>query len=221
MWRFSDNIRKEKEDYDRQITALLQEIEDSKFYLKLQKCFASGIEYHVTIMKERIDGLVEYIKNSDEIVQIVCSEASKRGFCVYNDKIDEWWFDDESHKVGWRTNFAELGYAPLGNMIKVEALTVALANSFPIYQTKNRIVSQTYSCRSIPDREKLKELKEKQKNDPTHFFVKNNGGLYLFSEQTCCLLIPTIDYIEKTVVNLLNDRLSRMKQKESDLEQPF
>lgn len=204
------------EEYNRTLESLVKRIEDSEFFVVLKEHFHAGALYQVSVMKERLNATSSLYAGAGNDVK---TSAVKRGFQVFDDRIDEYQQTNDSYRVGWRIRYADIGYAPLTGRLEVEALTAALERAFPDYHVKNYVTTQTCHSRFLPNQENpLPRLKERCREDPIHFKMKNSGGLYYFYEYTACLLLPKADYIEKTVDRMLAEYQSENQQ---HLKRPF
>ena len=205
------------EEYNRTLESLVKRIEDSEFFVVLKEHFHAGVLYQVSVMKERLNATSSLYAGAGNDVK---TSARKRGFQVSDDRIDEYIQTNDSYRVGWRIRYADIGYAPLTGRLEVEALTAALERAFPNYHIKNYVTTQTCQSHFLPNQENpLPRLKERCREDPIHFKMKNSGGrLYYFYEYTACLLLPKADYIEQTVDRMLTEYQSENQQ---HLKRPF
>ena len=206
-----------REEYIRTIESLISRIEGSEFFTAVKEHFHAGVLYQVSVMKERLNTTSNLYAGAGDDVK---ASARKRGFQVYDDRIDEYIQTNDSYRVGWRIRYADIGYAQLTGRLEVEALTAALERAFPNYHIGTYMTTQTCQSHFLPNQENpLPRLKARCREDPIHFKMKNSGGrLYYFSEYTACLLLPKAEYIEKTVDMMLAEY---QRENQQHLKRPF
>ena len=212
-----DRNDKAKMAFGSQIDDIIQRIITSEFFSELKYHVCTGIERHSSYMKDQVNSLA--LLNDTSIEQIKAS-AKKRGFHIYDDRVSECWFDNDSHTTKWQIWYADMGFASLNETLGVEALTVALGREFTDYQVKEYVTTKASGTREMLKRDgTFQDLKTRCHDDPAHFTMKGSGGFFYFYEHALCQLLPKAEYIDRTVDTLIKER--RNRDSAGNLKTPF
>lgn len=210
MWPFTNDLKMKQSEYDLEIAALVPVVMESEFYSELKPHFQLGVEYHRELMRKRVTGLLAYYSSPD-LIEIVTHEMSKHAFEVSKDRIVEYVCDNDSDRLGWRLNFSDIGYAPVEEVCKVEALTLALVHDFSLYTPQTKSSSICVPSSQNESKAKVKEFKIKQQADPIHFNLRKNGNFYYLCERFRCLLRFNTKRLGEEVASLVHEEMQKKR----------